>query len=75
MLDKGIKADLESLSQDTGKSYSELARAFLREMIEKEKVKKSTRLTGKQLALKIKKFAVKGVETPVDLQDEYIYGV
>ncbi|PIR42433.1 hypothetical protein CO058_02525 [candidate division WWE3 bacterium CG_4_9_14_0_2_um_filter_35_11] len=75
MLDKGIKADLEGLSHVTGKSYSELVRIFLREMIEKEKVKKNARLTGKQLALKIKKFAVKGVGTPVDLQDKYIYGV
>ena len=75
MLDKGIKADLEVLSKASGKSYSELVRVFLREMIEKEKIKKSARLTGKQLALKVKKFAVKGVATPVDLQDEYIYGV
>ena len=75
MLDKGIKVDLEILSQASGKSYSELARVFLREMIDSEKVKKNSRLTGKQLALKAKKFAVKGVGTPVELQDEYIYGV
>ena len=75
MLDKSIKTDLESLSRDTGKSYSELARGFLKEMIEKEKAKKDTRLTGKQLAIRIKAFSVKGKGTPVHLQDKYIYGV
>lgn len=55
MLDKSIKAGLDVLSKDIGKPYSELARMFLREMIENEKVRKNTRLTGKQLALRSEK--------------------
>ena len=75
MLDKEIRADLQALAVASGKSSSGLVREFLREMIKNEKMKNKTRLTGKQLARRIEKFAVKGKDTPVHLQDKYIYGV
>jgi hypothetical protein len=75
MLGDKIKHDLKYLSENTGKSMSELVRTLLAGAVAKEINLNKKKLTSKSLLLKIDKYAVHGPGTAEEDMDKYIYGI